>query len=186
MTPRNFDDVALRLHESDSVAVLKRPLKAGVEVLMGAARLVLARDIPQGHKFALSAVAQGQPVRKYGQIIGFAKVDIAPGDHVHTHNVAMKDFGRDYQFCSDVRPVNYHPADQMRYFKGYARPGGQAGTRNYLAVILSVNCSASVSHYVRDRFKTAEFQRDFPNVDGVVAFTHKGGCAMPLGTPMRS
>jgi altronate dehydratase len=182
MTPKNFDDVALRLHESDSVAVLKRPVKAGVEVLLGASRLVIARDIPQGHKFALTAIAEGAPVRKYGQIIGFAKAAIAPGDHVHTHNVVMKDFGRDYQFCADARPINYHPADQMRSFKGYARPGGQAGTRNYVAVISSVNCSASVSHYVRDRFKTSDFQRDFPNVDGVVAFTHKGGCAMPPGS----
>src|SRR5207344_1679532 len=83
------------------------------------------------------------------------------------------------------RPVVYHPQEQMRYFRGYARPGGRVGTRNYLAVISSVNCSASVSHYVRDRFRTAEFKRDFPNVDGVIAFTHKAGCAMDPGEPQR-
>jgi altronate hydrolase len=181
MTPKVFDEVALRLHESDSVAVLKKPLKIGTELLSGASRLVLARDIPQGHKVALSSIADGEPVRKYGQIIGFAKGAIQAGDHVHTQNLIMKDFGRDYQFCIDARPVNYHSPEKMRSFQGYARPGGQAGTRNYVAVISSVNCSASVSHYVRDRFKAADFQRDYPNVDGVVAFTHKGGCAMAPG-----
>src|ERR1051325_7470606 len=121
MTPKNLDDVALRLHESDSVGVLKKPVKLGTEVLLGSSRLVIARDIPQGHKVALCSIADGEPVRKYGQIIGFAKGAIRPGDHVHTHNVVMKDFGRDYQFCTDARPINYHAAEQMRFFKGYSR-----------------------------------------------------------------
>src|SRR5262245_16969685 len=106
-----------------------------------------------------------------------------PGDHVHTHNVAMKDFARDYQFCVDARPVNYYSTKQMRYFPGYARPGGRVGTRNYIAIVSSVNCSASVSHYVKDRFKSEDFKRDYPNVDGVVAFTHKSGCAIQPGEP---
>jgi altronate hydrolase len=71
----------------------------------------------------------------------------------------------------------------MRYFQGFARPDGSVGTRNFVAVISSVNCSASVSHYVRDRFRTEQFKRDFPNVDGVVAFTHKSGCALDPGEP---
>src|SRR5207245_1991654 len=111
--------------------------------------------------------------------------DIPPGAHVHTHNLLLKDFGRDYQFCVDARPVDFYPSEQMRFFQGYARPGGRVGTRNYIAVISSVNCSASVSHYVRDRFRTEEFRRDFPNVDGVVAFTHKAGCAMDPGEPQQ-
>jgi altronate hydrolase len=93
----------------------------------------------------------------------------------------VKDFGRDYQFCAEARTVDYYPADQMRAFQGYPRPNGRVGTRNYLAVISSVNCSASTSHYVADRFKGPDFQRDFPNVDGVIAFTHQSGCAMPVG-----
>ena len=117
--------------------------------------------------------------------IGFAQGVIAPGEHVHTHNLAMRDFGRDYAFCADAKPVEYYPAGQMRSFQGFARPNGRVGTRNYLAVISSVNCSASVSHYVRDRFRTAEFKRDFSNVDGVIAFTHKAGCAMGPGEPQR-
>src|SRR2546425_556247 len=185
MVQKKFDDFALRLRENDNVAVIKRPFKADTELVNGAVRLTVAKPVPPGHKIALATIADGEPVRKYGQIIGFAKGLIAPGEHVHTHNLEMKDFGRDYQFCVDARPVNYYPADQMRSFQGYVRPGGRVGTRNYLAVISSVNCSASVSHYVADRFKGPEFQKDFPGVDGVIAFTHKSGCAIQPGEPHR-
>jgi altronate hydrolase len=178
-----FEAFAFRLREDDDVAVIKRPVRAGTELVSDGLHLTLGRDIPAGHKVAVRAISDGAPVRKYGQIIGFARSGIGPGDHVHTHNLEVKDFARDYAFCADSAPVNYYPPDRMRYFQGYARPGGRAGTRNYLAVISSVNCSASVSHYVRDRFRTAEFRRDYPNVDGVVAFTHKSGCAIQPGDP---
>src|SRR5205823_824795 len=128
-------------------------------------------------------IADGEPVKRYGQVIGFAKGNIPPGEHVHTHNLIMKDFDRDYAFCIDAKPVNYHSPDQMRYFQGYGRPANRVGTRNYLAVIPSVNCSASVSQYVAERFKAPELQRDFPNVDGVIAFTHKSGCSLQPGEP---
>jgi len=183
MPERKLEDFALRLRENDNVAVVKRPIKVGAELSTSSACLTAARDIPPGHKIATSQIEDGQAVRKYGQVIGFAKGRIAPGDHVHTHNVVMKDFGRDYEFCADARAVAYYPPDQMRYFQGYLRPNGRVGTRNYLAVISSVNCSASTSHYVADKFKTTDFKRDFPGVDGVIAFTHKGGCAMQPGAP---
>jgi altronate hydrolase len=185
MPERANDPVAVKLHDSDSVAVLKRPLKADEELQLDSLRLRAAGKIGAGHKIALQEIADGAPVRKYGQIIGFAQGRIAPGEHVHTHNLVLKDFGRDYRFCAEARPVRYYPPEQMRFFQGFARPGGRVGTRNYVAVISSVNCSASVSHYVRDRFRTADFQRDFPNVDGVVAFTHKGGCALDPGEPQQ-
>ncbi|MHB8524479.1 MAG: UxaA family hydrolase [Limisphaerales bacterium] len=178
-----LEDFALRLHPDDDVAVIRRPIKSGAELAGTEIRLTARRDIPAGHKIALHPVADGAPVRKYGQIIGFAKGSIAPGDHVHTHNLVMKDYDRDYQFCVDARPAKFYPPEHMRYFQGYARPDGRVGTRNYLAVISSVNCSASVSHYVKDRFRPEDLRRDFPNVDGVIAFTHKGGCATPLGEP---
>jgi altronate hydrolase len=174
---KRLQDVAVLLHPADNVAVLKRPVKAGDELINGGTSVTATQTISAGHKIALAPIEDSAPIRKYGQIIGFAKGVIAAGEHVHTHNVAMRDFGRDYQFCTDARPINYYPGEQMRYFNGYRRPGGAVGTRNYVAVISSVNCSASVSHYIRDRFRTPEFNRDFPNVDGVVAFTHKGGCA---------
>jgi altronate hydrolase len=180
---RNFTDVAILLRDNDNVAVLKRPLKSGDHLVNGSIELRAAENIGAGHKIAVVEIADGTPVRRYGQIIGFAQGRIAPGAHVHTHNVAMKEFGRDYQFCADVKPVNFHAPENMRYFQGFARPDGRVGTRNYVAVISSVNCSASVSHYVRDRFRTEQFKRDFPNVDGVVAFTHKSGCAIDPGEP---
>jgi len=183
MAQKRFEDVAIVLHPNDSVAVLKRPVKAGDELVNGSITLQVRQNVGAGHKVALSEIANSEPVRRYGQVIGFAKGHISPGEHVHTHNLAMGNFGRDYQFCADFHPVQLYPPDQMRYFQGFARPGGRVGTRNYVAVISSVNCSASVSHYVRDRFRTEAFQRDFPNVDGVVAFTHKGGCAMAPGEP---
>ena len=175
MAEKRFDEFALRLHPDDNVAVVRRPLKIGMVFDNG---LTANRDIPPGHKIAIADIPEGQPIRKYGQIIGFAKTTIHPGDHVHTHNVAMKDFGRDYEFCVDARPIDYHK--DVRTFQGYARQSGRVGTRNYIAVISSVNCSASVSHYVADRFKDL---REFPNVDGVIAFTHKSGCGIQLGEP---
>ena len=180
-----FDEAAVLLHRDDNVAVLKRPLKADDELQNGAGSLSVANSIGAGHKMAVVAIPEGAPVRKYGQIIGFAQSQIAPGEHVHAHNLYLKDFGRDYDFCGAARPVQYFPAEQMRYFAGYARPSGRVGTRNYLAVISSVNCSASVSHYVRDFFRTKSFKRDYPNVDGVIAFTHKSGCAIDPGEPQQ-
>lgn len=169
--------LAIRLHRADDVAVLKRPVKAGTALLVGDLRITAAQDIPPGHKMALNSVAEGAPVRKYGQVIGVAKGAIAPGDHVHLHNLAPKDSGREYEFCADAAPLQPYPPEQMRRFQGYARPAGRVGTRNYVAILSSVNCSASVARFVAERFRTPEFRRDFPNVDGVAAFTHKAGCA---------
>lgn len=185
MAERNFAECAVVLRDDDNVAVLKRTLKSGDELRGGPRQLFVRQTVGTGHKIALTDIAEGQPVLKYGQTIGFAAVPIHAGEHVHTHNLVMRDFDRDYAFCSEARPVAYYPREQMRFFNGFARPNGTAGTRNYVAVISSVNCSASVSHYVRDRFRTAEFRRDFPNVDGVIAFTHKAGCAMDPGEPQR-
>ena len=183
MPQKDFDKAAVLLRETDSVAVLKYPVKPGDELVRGSLRLPIAQAIGAGHKIALRELEDGMPVKKYGQIIGFAKGRIHPGEHVHTHNLVMKDFGRDYEFCADSRSVDYYSSNQR--FQGYARPGNRAGTRNYLAVISSVNCSASVSCYVRDRFRGEDFKRDYPNVDGVVAFTHKSGCAIDPGQPQQ-
>ena len=185
MAAARSDDILLRLHPEDNVGVLKRTAKAGVDLHDDAGRLTLSRTVPGGHKVAIRSIEEGAPIRKYGQIIGFAKTAIARGEHVHTHNVLVKDFGRDYEFCVDARPVTFFSQEQTRHFQGYTRPNGRVGTRNYLAVISSVNCSASVSDYVAERFRTAEFRRDFPNIDGVIAFTHKSGCGIQPGGPLK-
>ena len=176
---------ALVLHPIDDVAVLKRSVKIGERIDSIANAVSATRDTPAGHKIAVRDLQTGKPIRKYGQIIGFARGLIRAGDWVHTHNVDLKDFGRDYAFCQDARPVEYYPPEAMRFFQGYERADGRAGTRNYIAVISSVNCSASVSQYVAQRFRNDAFARDFPNVDGVIAFTHKGGCALPIDEPLR-
>ena len=183
MSQRNFDDVAVLLRPDDDVALLKKPLKAGDELHGADFRVTSAQAVAAGHKIAITEIADGSPVKKYGQVIGFAQGRIRPGDHVHTHNLVLRDFSRDYAFCTEARPLRPLDPGEARTFAGYARPGGAVGTRNYIAVVSSVNCSASVSHYVRDRFRTLEFARDFPHVDGVIAFTHKGGCAMDPGEP---
>jgi hypothetical protein len=101
MPQKKFDDIAILLRDNDSVGVLKRPTKAGDEVIHGTLTLRIMQNIGAGHKIAVAEIADGAPVRKYGQIIGFAGGHITPGEHVHTHNLVMKDFGRDYQFCAD-------------------------------------------------------------------------------------
>jgi len=176
MSQEKFDDFALRLHPADEVAVLKRTLKGGTELLNGAFRLTAARTIPAGHKIALQGIRDGEPVRRYGQIIGFAQGDIAAGEHVHTHNLVCRSYERDYTVGETAWP---QPPGNTRTFQGYARPGGKIGTRNYVAIISTVNCSASVSKYIKERFRPEDLKRDFPNVDGIVALTHKVGCGIP-------
>jgi altronate hydrolase len=175
----------LCLHPSDNVLVATKTLKLSTTISHEEAEFVLPSTIPAGHKLARRPIRQGERVVKYGQTIGFAKTDIPPGAHVHVQNVELGTFGRDYAFCTGARPVDHFGEESARTFEGFARPGGKAGTRNYVAVISSVNCSASVSNYVRDHFRTREFQQQFPNVDGVIAFTHKSGCANDPGAPTR-
>ena len=167
---------AVVLRPEDDVAIAKAELSAGMVLEDLGGRLEVGSDIHPGHKVARRAVAKGEPVRRYGQIIGYATADIAKGDHVHTQNLAFAAHDRKYEFGTDVRPVEMHPPERMRFFDGFKRADGRVGTRNYLAIVSTVNCSASVSRFVQDRF--ANVKRDFPNVDGVLAITHKSGCGV--------
>jgi altronate hydrolase len=171
--------VAVHLRPEDNLAVAARNLAEGLTVGHQGRTLTLHQRVGMGHKLALTDIPAGQPVLKYGQIIGFAKEDIGAGSHVHTHNVRADAFARDYAFCRDCPPP---PAPaEPRHFMGYDRGDGRFGTRNYIAVISTVNCSASTSKYISERFRAADLLRDYPNVDGVVAITHKAGCAMQYG-----
>jgi altronate hydrolase len=173
--------VAVHLRPEDNIAVAARNLQPGVEIQVNGSILRLADRVGLGHKLALKRIGKGQPITKYGQIIGFASKDIAPGEHVHVHNVSAAAFERDYAFCRD-QPAP-PPRSEPRTWMGYDRGDSRYGTRNYIAVISTVNCSASTSKYISQRFHATDLLKRYPNVDGVVAITHKSGCAMQSDGP---
>jgi altronate hydrolase len=163
----------LRLNAADDVVIATRPLAKAYVVVDESVTCVDA--IPAGHKLAVRDIAEGQPVRRYNQIIGFASQAIFKGQHIHTHNLAFEMFERDYAVGVDVKPMI--AAKHQATFMGYVRPDGRVATRNYIGVISTVNCSASVSRAVAAYF-TDEKLALFPNVDGIVPITHSIGCGM--------
>src|SRR3954468_3167214 len=175
----------IRLHPEDSVLIARSSLPAGMVVAEG---VTTTERIPAGHKVAIKPITVGEPVRRYGQIIGFATAPIAPGQHVHTQNCGMGDFAKDYAYGVDVTPTpNF---DLPATFEGIVRPDGRVATRNYIGILTSVNCSAHVAGMVADVFKKNAFTgdnplADFPNVDGVVALSHKTGCGLTPDEPLR-
>ena len=178
MVTRAITEVAIVLNPADDVAIAKKEIPAGTVLEDAGGRIEVRQDIRPGHKVARHARGRGEAVRRYGQVIGFATADIAVGDHVHTQNLAVGDLQREYEIGTDVRPVDFYPPASMRYFDGYLRDDGRVGTRNYVAIISGVNCSASVSQFVKDKFR--DVSRDYPNIDGVLAVTHKSGCGTEL------
>jgi altronate hydrolase len=161
----------VRLDPSDDVATATRPLEVGVAV----EGVTTVSMIPRGHKMALRPIAQGEPVRKYAQIIGYASRPIEAGEHVHDHNLAFRATEMEYRFGTNLRAAPEPPARDT--FMGYRRDSGKVGTRNYIALLTSVNCSATAAHKIADHFNE-ERLADYPNVDGVVAFAHGTGCGM--------
>jgi altronate hydrolase len=173
-------EAAILLREGDEVAVARRPLAAGTVIgLPEGGEIRLAEPVPPGHKLALQDVPEGAEVRKYGQVIGHARRPIHAGEWVHTQNLGFGGLKLEYEFGTEVRPVP--PPEEPRTFRGYARADGRAGTRNYVGVIATVNCSASTVRRIAAAFPEAEVKRDFPNVDGVFAVAHTGGCGVQLG-----
>jgi altronate hydrolase len=165
----------LRLSSEDNVVVAAEKIEKELPIAAG---LATRQRIPFGHKIATRAIAKGEPIVKFGQIIGFASSPIEAGDWVHEHNVEMHDFERDYQFAMAARPENVLPVEEQVTFEGYRRANGRAGTRNYVGILTSVNCSATVAKYIAEAANRAGIAEHFPNVDGVVAFTHGTGCGM--------
>jgi altronate hydrolase len=182
----------LRLNPADDVVIARQQLVAGT--LIKSEGITVSGLVPPGHKVATRALAVGAPVRRYNQIIGFATREIRPGEHVHLHNLGIgAEHGanvglsaRDYAFCADVRPTPV--AAMPASFLGIVREDGRVATRNYIAILSSVNCSATVSRAIADRFRRDIFPEalaDFPNVDGVIALTHGTGCGMDMGESMQ-
>jgi altronate hydrolase len=163
----------LRLNPADDVVIACRELEAGTTLLKEG--VVIRERIPAGHKVATRAIAVNEPVHRYDQIIGFATRAIEPGQHVHVHNLEVRDFARDYAFGEGYKATDFAP--QPATFEGIVRPDGRVATRNYIGILSTVNCSATVAKYVAEAFRGGALD-EFPNVDGVVALTHSTGCGM--------
>ena len=163
----------VRLDPSDNVVTATRSLEVGSDV----GGHTTTQLIPSGHKIATQLIPKGAAIRKYAQLIGYASTDIAAGDHVHTQNTEFRNTEFDYEFGTDLRPVTMVDKAHVDTFMGYRRHDGRTGTRNFIAIVTSVNCSATAARMIADHF-TPDVMADFPNVDGVVAFVHGTGCGM--------
>lgn len=174
--PIPLASVALRLHAEDDVAVAMRELVRGALLLHDGGTIETRRTIPQAHKLALRPIPAGQPVHKYGQVIGRATRAIAAGDHVHTHNMGM-DAHTDIRYEFGSARGSLPPPSRPRTFDGYVRADGRVGTRQYIGILTSVNCSASTARMIADQFRGPVLDA-YPHVDGVVALTHDSGCGL--------
>jgi altronate hydrolase len=163
------------LSPGDDVAVARQDIAAGQTVSADGVTVTAKVGIPSGHKIALRSVAAGNVVRKYAQVIGVANLAIRPGDHVHVHNLEMSSGASEHESGTLYKPTS--PATDALTFDGYWRDDGRVGTRNFIGVIASVNCSATVCKAIAEAFK-GNALADWPNVDGVVAITHGSGCGM--------
>src|SRR5437870_10565304 len=169
--------LTIRLHPNDDVVIARQQLVSGTALLDE--NVKVSGLVPPGHKVATHAIPAGAPVKRYNQIIGFAKRAIAPGEHVHLHNLAMGEFARDYAFGAEAKPTQF--VDPPASFMGIVRPDGRVATRNYIGILSTVNCSATAIRAMADYFRRdirPEALAEYPNVDGVVALAHGGGCAI--------
>ena len=168
----------IRLDPADNVSVAINTLADGDrEESMGVAAV---GTIPAGHKIAIQSIGPGEAIRKFNQIIGFAPQMIKPGEHVHTHNCIFETFERDYQFGIDAKPTDYVSESEQATFEGFCRANGRVGTRNYIGILSSVNCSATVIKQMADRINHSGILDEYPNIDGIVAFAHGSGCGMDM------
>lgn len=174
MTSQPSIDVVY-LHRDDNICLAARPLDGGAKIVAGDRAVTLGGPVKLGHKIAVQRIPKGARVIKYGQAIGVTTENVDPGDWVHTHNLSNGDLELDYAPATQIPPAP--PPISDRTFLGYRRANGKAGTRNYIAVISTVNCSASVCRFVAERFDRS-LLKDYPNVDGVIALKHTSGCGM--------
>lgn len=167
--------LTIRLNPEDNVLVAVDDLEPGGRAADDGVSCL--DRIPAGHKIAARDIGPDEPVLKYGQIIGFAREPIGRGRHVHTHNVYLKDFSRDYAIGAHTRPTAYLPEVERAVFMGIVRPDGRVATRNYIGILPMVSCAAGVSNLIAAAIGDRE-QAAFPNVDGVTALGHDLGCGM--------
>ncbi|WP_424928231.1 UxaA family hydrolase [Amaricoccus tamworthensis] len=172
----------LKLHASDNISVVARRLDPGSQPLGTGPSL--EQPLSAGHKIANVAIPNGGAIYKFGQIIGYASQDISAGEHVHTHNCAFGSHDQEYEIGVDLEAASAAiPKPAPKQFMGYRRPNGQVGTRNMIAICATVNCSATVIRRAADKINSSGMLDDYPNVDGVAAFSHGTGCAMATNSP---
>jgi len=169
----------LVLNAADNIAVALGNLDAGTRTAEG---VTIVTRVPKGHKYALRAIRAGEAVMKFGQIIGFAKTGIAAGDWVHEHNCGIGEehgaFARDYAFCEGVVPTDFVPQGRQATFEGFRRASGKVGTRNYVGILTSVNCSTTVAGFIAREIERSGILEDYPNIDGIVALKQANGCVI--------
>ena len=170
------DNIILQLHNSDNVAVLLDDIEENVKAKPF--DFHSKTSIPRGHKIAIKSISKDDHIIKYGQLIGIAVNDIEIGEHIHVHNVSMADFDRDYAFGKHTKETGLIPEKQRVTFQGYRRKNGKVGTRNYVGIVTSVNCSATAARMIaREAEKTGLLEK-YPNVDGIVPIVHGAGCCI--------
>jgi altronate hydrolase len=173
-TPTKAPPRTLRLNPKDNIIVAVDGLTQGA----ASGGVTAGARIPRGHKVATQQIVKGAPVLKFGQIIGFASENIVPGAHVHTHNCAFAAFERDYAFAQDAKREIILPLSQQATFEGFRRATGRVGTRNYIGVVTSVNCSATVARFIAEAVNRSGVLDDYPTIDGVIPLVHSTGCGI--------
>ncbi|MBH67058.1 MAG: galactonate dehydratase [Rhodospirillaceae bacterium] len=173
---------AIQLNNADNVAIALSEIEAGTG--LSGSNVVTREIIPPGYKVAICDIPEGSPIKKYDVTVGFAKMDILAGTMLHNHNIEFKEFDRDYAYSKHFKPIQLLAEKDRTTFQGYKRPDGRAGTRNFISIVSTVNCSATVVHAIADYFTETRMET-YPNVDGVAAFSHNTGCGMEMtGEPM--
>lgn len=169
----------LQLNIKDNVCVARAPVQAGEEVVVEGHKVIAREAIQPGHKIALRPISTGQKVFKYGETIGKAIRDIQPGEWIHTHNIEPDFSGKEYEYATQAPVTEPMDRDEAGTFMGYLRENGDVGTRNYIAVIATSNCSSHVATEIAYELRNIGQETD--GVDGVVAIPHQEGCGHSQG-----
>ena len=173
---------AVLLNNEDNIIIALDNMKANQH--LKDFDITLNAPILSGQKIARVDIVKDSPIYKYGTIIGFADKDLSKGQVLTNSNIVFKEFGREHEYCSKYVPTRFVNSSSERTFSGYKRLDGRVGTRNFIAVVSTVNCSATVVHEIASYF-TPDKMINYPNVEGVAAFSHSTGCGMELsGEPM--
>jgi len=166
----------IKLNKKDNVAVAPMPIPAHTEVDLVDLNVISSDAIPFGHKIALSKIEKNSFIYKYGQIIGIASKDILPGEHVHSHNLEFSEFDRFFEI-KDNKNKEINNSNDV-FFEGFKRKNGKSGTRNYIGLLSTVNCSATVVKKIADTVNYSSKLKEYANIDGAVCLKHSSGCGM--------